>query len=278
MSGGRIVYEDQATVFETRAGIPDDAAARVAALVHAWGGIDDSDLLLEIGAGTGVIGRWLATLPGRYLGLDSSPAMLQVFRPRLPTDGSAVLVVADADRPWPVPTGAVRVVFGSRVLHLLDPPHALAEAMRVAHPEGALLLSGRVAHDRSSPRSLARAQLRELLRRRGLRPSPTGGRPDRLFQLAEQAGATPLPGRVVAVWPETVSVSRVIDWWRGKTSLGGINPDPRVAEEILAELTGWAARTYDDPTSPVTTRTRYLLEGVRIRPRPSAAPTGKEML
>ena len=40
------------------------------------------DLVLELGAGTGEIGVHLARLPVRYVGLDSSQAMLDVFRAR----------------------------------------------------------------------------------------------------------------------------------------------------------------------------------------------------
>jgi hypothetical protein len=161
------------------------------------------------------------------------------------------------------------VIFGSRVLHLLEPRHAVREARRVAHPGGAVLLCGRVEHDRGSPRATARAKLRELLAGHGLRPSKTGGRPTRLFELAEAQGAEPLPGCVAASWPETVTVTKVIDWWRGKTSIGGVNPPTEVAEAVLAALTAWAAETYGEPAPAVTTHTRYLLEGVRL---PPAAP------
>lgn len=271
MGGIRIVYDNQADVFEARAGLPDEVARQVAATVHRWGEVGPDGLLVEIGAGTGVIGRWLAPLPGRYLGIDSSLAMLGRFLPRLPTGGAA-LALADADRPWPMPSDSASVIFGSRVLHLLDPAHALAEACRVAHPAGALLLCGRVEHDRRSPRTRTRARLRELLTEHGLRPEPTGGRPTRLFTLAQARGAEPLTPRVAGVWPEAVTATLVIDWWRGKTSIGGVNPTPEVAERILATLTAWAADTFGEPAPVVTTHTRYLLEGIRLPPVAPATP------
>ncbi|MFS8498983.1 MAG: methyltransferase domain-containing protein [Micromonosporaceae bacterium] len=280
VTGSRIVYDDQADVFEARAGVPDAAAAEVAAAVQDLRASVPDGLLVEIGAGTGVIGRWLARLPGRYLGLDSSAAMLRVFRPRLPAAPDAALLVADADAPWPVRDGAAGVVFGSRVLHLLRPDHAAAQLRRVAHRGGALLLCGRIVHSPDSPRTLARRRLRELLAERGLRPRPTGGRPDRLLALAVEQGAEPLPVRVAAAWPETVTTGQVIDWWRGKTSLGGVNPSREVAEAVLAALTRWARDT--QPAVPVTTTTRYLLEGVRLpavasgAARPRGALTSKE--
>src|SRR5690606_27702042 len=130
------------------------------------------------------------------------------------------------------------------------------------------------------PRTRARQRLRELLAEQALRPRPTGGRPDRLLALAGDQGAEPLPVRVAAAWPETVTTGQVIDWWRGKTSLGGVNPSREVADAVLAALAGWARDT--QPAGPVTTTTRYLLEGVRLpavapgAARPWGAPTSKE--
>ncbi|HLV58114.1 MAG TPA: class I SAM-dependent methyltransferase [Natronosporangium sp.] len=280
VTGSRIVYDDQADVFEARAGVPEEAAAQVAAAVHDLRPAAPDGLLVEVGAGTGVIGRWLARLPGRYLGLDSSAAMLRVFRPRLAATPGAALLVADADTAWPVRDGAAAVIFGSRVLHLLRPDHAVAQVRRIAHRGGALLLCGRIVHSPDSPRTRARQRLRELLAEQGLRPRPTGGRPDRLLALAVDQGAEPLPVRVAAAWPETVTTGQVIDWWRGKTSLGGVNPSREVADAVLAALAGWARDT--QPAGPVTTTTRYLLEGVRLpavapgAARPRGAPTRKE--
>jgi ubiquinone/menaquinone biosynthesis C-methylase UbiE len=271
MDGSRIVYDDQAHVFEDRAGLPDDTASQVAEAVRRCGRMGPDDLLVEIGAGTGVIGQWLARPPWRYLGVDSSQAMLDVFSPRLHDGAAAELVHADADQRWPVETGTAAVIFGSRVLHLLEPAHAVREAFRVAHPGGATVICGRLEHSRDSPRARARAKLRQLLSEYGLSPSATGGRPTKLLAQAEAEGATPFPSEVAAVWSETVTVTQVIDWWRGKTSIGGINPPPAVAGAVLAALTRWSVETYGERPAPVTTETRYLLEGVRL---PAAAESG----
>ena len=52
------------------------------------------DLVVELGAGTGEIGVHLARLPIRYVGLDGSAAMLEVFRAKA-ADASPELIVAD---------------------------------------------------------------------------------------------------------------------------------------------------------------------------------------
>jgi len=280
----RISYDDQANVFENRTGLPAEIARQVADAVCDYAGLGPGDLIVEIGAGTGVIGQWLARPPYRYLGFDSSQPMLDVFRPRLrpddktmPSGGApapqvdAALLHADADARWPLADRTAAAIFGSRVLHLLRAEHLLKEAERVARPGGAVLICGRLERDPSSPRSAARKKLRELLAGHGLQPRPTGGRPTRLFAQAEAEGADILAPRLAAAWPDTVGVTEVLDGWRGKTSLGGINPPADVAQAVLAALTAWAAETYGEPAAPVTTETRYVLEGIRLRAGPLSA-------
>lgn len=273
----RIVYDDQAESFESRAGLPERVAAEVAEAVRDYAGLGRGDLLVEIGAGTGLIGQWLARSPARYLGLDSSRPMLEVFRRRLPERAAAAVLQADAEAGWPVGDRCTAAVFGSRVLHLLAPAHALREAGRVAHPRGAVLVCGRLAHEPSSPRAMARRKLRELLVAHGLRPRASGGQPTELFAMARAGGAVPLGARVAATWPETLTVSQVLGWWQGKTSIGGVNPPPAVAEAVLAELSTWGTETFGWPSTAVTTEVRYLLEGVRLHPaRPVATASHKE--
>jgi ubiquinone/menaquinone biosynthesis C-methylase UbiE len=264
----RISYDDQATVFEGRTGLPPQAARQVADAVFDYANLVAGDLIVEIGAGTGVLGQWLARAPYKYLGFDNSEPMLEVFSPRLPA-ADAILVNADAEERWPVTDGTAAVVFGSRVLHLLRAEHVIREAARVARPGGAVLICGHLEHDPSSPRSTARQKLRQLLAAQGLQPRRARGEARQLFVQAQAAGAEVLPPRVAASWPESVRVSQVIEGWRGKTSIGGINPPPEVVEAVLTALTAWAARTYGESDAAVTTETQYVLEGIRV-----SAPRG----
>ncbi len=66
--------------YDARVGLPESVGAAVAAEIMACAELQTGDLVLELGAGTGEIGVHLARLPVRYVGLDSSPAMLDVFR------------------------------------------------------------------------------------------------------------------------------------------------------------------------------------------------------
>ncbi len=283
----RISYDDQADIFEDRAGLPAGIARQIADAVCDYAGLGPGDLIVEIGAGTGEIGQWLARPPYRYLGFDSSQPMLDVFIPRLRRDGDEVVASgsggaapladvtvlrADADAPWPVADQSAAAIFGSRVLHLLRAEHVIKEAERIARAGSAVLICGRVERSSDSPRAKARHKLRELLAERGLQPRPTRRRPTQLFAHAEAVGAEILAPRVAASWPETDQVTRVIEAWRGKTSLGGINPPADVAQAVLAALTAWAAKTYGQPAAAVTTESQYVLDGIRL----SGGPRSKD--
>lgn len=260
-----VSFDEQAGQFESRAGFPDGVAEQIADAVRRYTGAGPGDLVVEIGAGTGLIGQWLARPPTRYLGLDNSQPMLDQFAPRLPEREGAALLLADADQHWPVPDHSAKVIFGSRVFQLLDTAHLVAEADRVAHPDGAVLVHGKITRAPDSPHVLARRKLHELLSAHGYAPRPVGRLLKQLFAKAEAAGGTPLPQHTVATWQRRVRPSDVPAQRRQKCSMGGVTPPPEVGAAVLAELTTWLAETYGDPTEVVTTEESYVLTGVRLR-------------
>jgi hypothetical protein len=262
----RVSFDEQAGSFETRIGMPAGVPEQIAAAVREYAGLEADDLLVELGAGTGLIGQWLTRLPIRYLGLELSRPMLEVFRPRLPPGDRAQLRHADANQRWPVADGNVRAVFGSRAFQLLDIEHLVHEANRVGCTDRAVLVHGRPVLSQDSPKLVARRRLQALLRARGFAPRPAERLLWRVFQYAVEQGGTALAPRTVTTWQRTLRPPEVLDHWRHKWSMGGITPPPEVAAEVLAELDAWAAETYGDPPEPVTTEESYVLEGVQLRP------------
>lgn len=260
----RVSFDEQGSgIFEARAGFPAGVAEQIASAVRCHGDLHPGDLILEIGAGTGLIGQWLAQPPYRYLGLDNSLPMLDTFLPRLP-DG-AILGYADANRPWPVEDGRARVIFGSRVFQLLDPEHLVDEANRVAHPGGAVLIHGKVQRDPDSPKVALRRKLHERLTAHGYRPRPAGRILNRLLERVVATGGRVVPPAVVATWPRQIRPIDPIEEWRQTYSMGGITPSAEVAAAVLAELTDWVTETYHDPFAPVPTEEGYLLQAAVLR-------------
>lgn len=96
--------------------------------------------ILELGAGTGRIGRLLLGVAQRYDGIDISPAMLEQFRSSAAGWPShATLSCADACAlPWPTATFDA-VVEHEVLLFTSDPLRAVDEALRVLRPGGEII-------------------------------------------------------------------------------------------------------------------------------------------
>lgn len=253
-------FDAQAAEFDLRAGLSAETGRAAAAAVVALAAARPGDLLLEVGAGTGLVGRWLLEQPVRYLGLDVSRPMLEVFRRRL--SAGAPLAQADAALPWPLPDGAARAVFGSRALHLLSVEHVVAELHRVG-AAGAACVVGRVERPPESIKARLAREMRRRLRARGFAPRSAGGRP--LLDACLARGAHELPRTVVARWPAAHSPRRALADWRRKEGLGGIVLPPGLQEEVLRELEAWAAAEYGGLDAELEVEEGYVLEGVRLR-------------
>ena len=102
-------------------------------------GASHGGLVLEVGTGTGLHGRWLLEhTPIRYVGVDASQPMLALAGRRLGEFGDRVssLGIADAHR-LPFADGAFDGAFCSGTLHHLSRPgRGVAEIVRVTKPGG----------------------------------------------------------------------------------------------------------------------------------------------
>src|SRR5262245_53422400 len=104
--GRRMSFDEQASSFDDRAGLPDSVAQDVAAAVLSIGGLGPADTLVEVGAGSGEIGCHFVRSVS-YVGFDVSDGMLTAFRDRLHAKShTARLAVADGDETWPVADGS----------------------------------------------------------------------------------------------------------------------------------------------------------------------------
>jgi len=218
-----------------------------------------------VGAGTGEIGLELARLLPRYVALDLSGPMLSVFRRRLEAAGaSAVLLVADADAPWPLPNASVRAIFGSRSLHLLSTDRLTREAFRVASRRGAILIIGRTRRDPSSVKARMRKEMHRFLEQSGGGGRDGQTRTQRLITALVARGATPFKPVVAARWTTEHRPADSLRSWKSKPGLGGTDlPDARKSE-ILSRLEKWAKQVYEDLETSFQSVEEYVLEGVRL--------------
>ncbi len=156
--------------------------------------------LLDIGTGTGRVLELLAPRVRQAVGVDASKAMLALARARLagPDYAHCAVRLADMYR-LTLATGSFDTVVLQMVLHHAEAPAAvIAEAARVLHPGGRLLLIDLAAHDR-----------RDLIGRFAHRwPGFSDADINRLFASAGLDQSTPLTisgGLPVRIWPATRS-------------------------------------------------------------------------
>lgn len=257
----------QAESYDQRVGFPETDSQGIVRAVLALAQPQPWDLILEVGAGTGMLGTWLARPPLRYVGLDLSRGMLAVFQRRLASRGDmALLLQADGNAPWPLASASVRVIFGSRALHWLDPDHVVRESVRVAHPEGAVCIVGRVERPANSVPAMLQRALQRVLRQHGFHAREGMRHQGELLSAYAQRAATALDPVVAARWTVTRTPWQSIEAWQSKPGLGGVDPPPEVKHAILQALCGWAEATFGDLHREVACEEVYVLQGVRLRP------------
>jgi ubiquinone/menaquinone biosynthesis C-methylase UbiE len=249
-------FDRQAERFDRRAGLAPGVAREVAMALVRTVSLRPDDVVLEIGAGTGAIGCELLELGPRYVGLDLSRGMLDVFRRKLNSRDGGLLVLADANRHWPVRDGTVSIVFASRVAHLLNGPHLIDEVRRVCRPCGYVLV-GRTEREPNSLRSRLR---QERLRLMSSMDSTRQQHGQHLLKHAMDRGSARVAKRRVATWSGVTTAEQIISEWEH------MQADARE----LAALREWALREIGDLQRAEPYTEHYTVEGVQM-----GSPTSK---
>ena len=272
--GRRVRFDQQAADFDERAGLPADVTQSIARELVGLAARAEGDYIVDLGAGTGEIGQWIMRTHRRYLGLDLSLPMLQVFAAKITPpmlsrtgqENSAVLAVANADTDWPVRTGSASVVFFSRAVHLFNPEHVVKESVRVAHPGKALLILGRIRRSPDSIRALLRQEMQRQLKRHGI----TGRKGEDAHHglttaLAARGYRVPEPGHIVAAsWTVEEQACVSLAAWRSKEGLAGERVPSNLQKTVLDRLEDWAAERFGDVQAVHTAQEHYELTVIEI--------------
>ncbi len=274
MEGDPERFDAQAHGFDRRAGLPADAASAVARAVLETSAAGPDDVLVELGAGTGEIGQHLIGSIC-YVGIDRSRAMLELFREKLTSadDARVRLSRTDANRPWPVADSSAAVVFASRVGHLLNAEHLLAELQRVCR-SGGYFLVGRVSRDPDGVKSRLRRQRGLLLQQRGVAPRDAKQATERAFGELVTRGAVRVEARSVTTWTASASAREILAAWGVVGAMGGRRLSAATRASVLAEVESWASSELGDLDAVALWQERYVLEGVRMSRVKRRSPSG----
>jgi ubiquinone/menaquinone biosynthesis C-methylase UbiE len=258
------LFDDQATVFEQRAGLPAQFCRDIATSVIEIGQVRQGDLIVEIGPGTGQIAQWLQQ-NSAYIGFDLSNGMLRESQRRLGHNaGSRALIQADANRNWPLANGSARVIFSSRALHLLDHEHVAREVFRIASEDGAALVLGRVKRDRDSVRARMAREMIERLHQHGFEGRRGEKETQKLIESCCRRGAEDLGVTNIARWRVSTSPRQSVDSWRCLTGLAGIKVPARSRDEVLNEMEAWAEKEFGGLDREFESEETYVLRSLRI--------------
>lgn len=259
-------FDHQATSFDRRAGLPPAACNAVALELLRIASLSPTDLLLEIGAGTGQIGGVLCATAVRYVGIDLSPNMLSEFAQRCRRDGRvAPIAIADANRPWPLRDGSATAIFGSRSLHLIPLQHLFEEASRVAAPGRSYVIQGWIERNPDGLRTRLRREMHACLVRRGYVPNDAVAHGRELVDAFVRRGARALQPRVAASWTVRRIAREMVEGWREVDGLAGTEVPPAEKEIVLTELAAWAQRMFGSLDAVETNEERYMLAGVQLQ-------------
>lgn len=258
-----MLFDDQAENFDKRAGLPPGVPEAIA---HAMASLlkpRKGCVLLEIGAGTGEIGMHLSDSSNGYLGLDLSYPMLKAFRIRA-GGAKANLVHADGDAPWPIGTGKVHAVFGSRSLHYIRPGHFASELARVGLGGEVAVIMGSVHREEASVKDVMRREMRQRLKAKGFQGR--GGRRGKmgLWQELGERGGRELEPLTVSTWTVSSSPKASLDSWESKAGLAGLEVPEDVKRSVLDELREWATEHYGRLDDAIPGKETYVLEGMIV--------------
>jgi len=115
----------------------------------ARAGLSASDVVADIGTGTGFVIHGLAPLVSRVFGIDEAPEMLEIARRNLAGFRNVELIETPGHR-LPLPEGSLDAIFANMYLHHApDPAMALTEMARTLKPGGRLVVTDVDEHDQA---------------------------------------------------------------------------------------------------------------------------------
>ena len=261
-------FDGQAEQFDDSAGLERGVGLSIVQAIRHLSGCTGDDIILDVGAGTGAIGLHFRDLSSRYIGLDKSRPMLEIFQRKIvPWPEHMLLVRADSDRCWPIGDHVLAVVFASRVAHHLQTQHFVQEVFRVCRSGGYLLL-GHVRRGADSLPTRFRRYKQTLLAEYGVRTRAGDRAIQEIMDTCYRWSGTPLPSTTVTGWSRTTTARRLLASWERKPQLNsgadGNVLDAAQRTAVVNTLTAWARDEFGDLDRLHEFSESYVLHAVRL--------------
>jgi len=254
-------YDPVAQSFDLHRALPAGVAEAIRAAILGAVAASPRPRLLDLGAGTGRIGRPFVAAGDSYVGVDLSLGMLREFARRAGDDGhSPHLVRADGER-LPFGEGAFDAVLLIQVIGAArNWQKIVGEARRVLRHNGALI----VGHAVTPPDGIdaqMKAYLASLLRGMGVSPYhvDTRGVAQNWFESMAHSSI-----RIIAAeWTTKRTPHAFLDRQRSGARFSAL-PGP-VKDEALGRLAHWAAAHFGSLNAVSTEQHAFELRVFRFQ-------------
>lgn len=233
-------YDVVAPTYDEYRALSDEVVARIRATVLEALGASSRPRLLDLGAGSGRIGRAFVAAGDDYVGVDLSLGMLRQFLRRTDTNGHPPRVVQADGQGLPFADDAFDAVLLIQVFGgLRGWRRVLAEARRVLRARGTLVL-GRSVMPADGVDARMKERLAAILAEVGVEPDQKNAREDvhHWLESSARGGA----GIVAATWNADRTPQGFLDRHRTGARFS-VLPEP-VKEAALRTLRAWAATTF----------------------------------
>ena len=253
-----IDFDLVAADFERHRAWPDSVTEQIR--VAVWRTIPAGGLLLDVGAGTGRIGRAFVRAGDRYTGVDLSFAMLSRFAGETEIGNRSGLVQADGCR---LPFRS-RSFSGVMLAHVLSSvsnwQDVLVEAVRVLSANGTLIL-GRQTRSPDSVDRRMRERLREILEKMGFE-MPAAGAARKNAEAWLESAARSHEHAVAASWQIGYTPQDFLA--RHATGVRFVALPEDVRKRSISQLSDWAIAEFGSLDASVVEDRRFETEVFRF--------------
>jgi len=250
-------FDHTAPRFEQYRALPVGVPEAIRRAIRESTNAKQSARVLDLGAGSGRIGRTFVDAGDSYVGVDFSSSMLSEFRSR---NSAANLVHADGGR-LPFPDGSFDLVLLMQVLSGADNWRSLAsEAVRVLVP-GGFIVVGKTVIPPAGVDTRMKKQLKLVLQEMGAATHDSQKSHEQSLEWLRAASSRRIHA-TAASWTALRTPKEFLDRHRTAARFSSLPPD--VQEEALKRVGTWAERTFGSLNKVFTEHHAYELSIFRI--------------